>query len=77
MRGIFGHLPFVVVNLDDIPMFSKTVKEHMQQALQLLKDDKLYAKLSRCELFNEKAKFSSHLVGPEGLHTNPDKVASV
>ena len=50
----------MVVYLDDILVFSKTAKEnmeHLKQALQLLKDNKLYARLSKCEFLKEKANF--------------------
>jgi len=43
---------FVVVFIDDILVYSKTFDEHEKHlitVLQILKDKKLYAKLSKCE----------------------------
>ena len=42
---------FIVVFIDDILVYSKSKKEHEEHlriALQLLRDNQLYAKLSKC-----------------------------
>nr|XP_029153239.1 uncharacterized protein LOC112775620 [Arachis hypogaea] len=56
---------FVVVFIDDILVYSKTVKEHEEHlriVLQILKERKLYAKLSKCEFWKEEVKFLGHVV---------------
>ena len=48
---------FVVVFIDDILIYSKTKEEHdenIQIILQALREHKLYAKFSKCELFKDK-----------------------
>ena len=43
---------FILVYLDDILVFSRTVEEHwehLRQALQRLREAKLYGRLHKCE----------------------------
>ena len=80
MKAIFDGIPFALVYLDDILIYSDTPEEHtkhLRQVLQLLRDNKLYAKLSKCEFFEEKARFLGHIVGPDGIQADPDKVSAV
>ncbi|XP_057747511.1 uncharacterized protein LOC130966710 [Arachis stenosperma] len=56
---------FVVVFIDDILVYFKTEKEHeehMRIVLQVLKERKFYAKLSKCEFWKEEEKFLGHMV---------------
>lgn len=45
---------FVIVFMDDILIFSKTMAEHVEQmrlVFQRLKEDKIYAKASKCWIY--------------------------
>ena len=54
MNSVFSKYldKFVLVFLDDILVYSKNEEEHeehLRLALQLLRENKLYAKLSKCD----------------------------
>ena len=71
---------FVLVFLDDILIFSRSVEEHEQhvrQVLELLRQHKLYAKMSKCELFRPSVEFLGHIVDAKGLHMMEDKVKAI
>ena len=71
---------FVLVFLDDILIFSKTLEEHerhVRRVLQVLQNDKLYAKESKCELFKTEVEFLGHLVGRDGVKMMEDKVQAI
>lgn len=82
MQSIFRpHLDdFVIVFLDDILIYSKTRDEHEQhveKVLQLLRQNKLYAKESKCEFFKNEVSFLGHVVGERGISMEEQKVKAV
>ena len=82
MQSIFGpHLDsFVIVFLDDILIFSKTLQEHRKHVrivLELLRNNKLYAKKSKCEFFKQSISFLGHVVSGEGISMEKDKVKAI
>lgn len=82
MHEIFRpHLDnFVLVFLDDILIFSKTLEEHKQhveQVLELLRKNKLFAKESKCELFQERVEFLGHIIDSQGVHMMEDKIKGI
>ncbi|XP_072062330.1 uncharacterized protein [Arachis hypogaea] len=71
---------FIVVFIDDILVYSKTAKEHEEHlriVLQILKERKLYAKLSKYEFWKEEVKFLGHVVSKGGIVVDPSKVEAV
>ena len=72
MNDIFRDLldVCVIVYLDDILVYSKNKEEHEQhlrQVLQRLKDNQLYAKLSKCTFFANSIEYLGHIADGEGL----------
>jgi hypothetical protein len=71
---------FVLVFLDDILVFSRTLEDHVRhvnQVLEVLRKEKLYAKESKCELFKEEVEFLGHQVGRNGVRMMEDKLAAI
>ncbi|GJU50247.1 putative reverse transcriptase domain-containing protein [Tanacetum coccineum] len=61
---------FVIVFIDDILVFSKSKEEHedhLRTVLQILRQEKLYAKFSKCEFWLSRVAFLGHIVSSEGI----------
>ena len=71
---------FVVVFIDDILIYSRTREEHAQHlkiTLQTLHTHQLYAKLEKCEFWQEEVKFLGHVVTRQGVAVDPVKIDAV
>jgi hypothetical protein len=71
---------FVVVFIDDILIFSKTMEEHeehLRLVLEKLRSNHLYAKFSKCEFWLTKVAFLGHVISAGGVLVDPDKVKDV
>ena len=61
---------FVAVFLDDIMFFSKNEehRQHLQKVLEVLRQEKLYAKMSKCEFCKEEIEYLGYICL---LYTSP------
>ena len=68
---------FVMVFIDDILVYSRSEEEHgehLRLVLQMLRDHKLYAKLSKCEFWLKQVAFLGHVISKGGIFVDPSKV---
>jgi hypothetical protein len=71
---------FIVVSIDDILVYSKSMEEHEEHlriVLQRLREHHLYVKFSKCESWIKEVPFLGHVVSPEGIAVDLSKVKEV
>ncbi|GKA20256.1 putative reverse transcriptase domain-containing protein, partial [Tanacetum coccineum] len=71
---------FVIVFIDDILIYSMTREEpveHLRLVLGLLKKEKLYAKLSKCEFWLREVQFLRHVINGNEIHVDPSKIEAI
>jgi len=71
---------FVIVFLDDILIYSRTLaehKQHVRQVLELLRENRLYANAKKCSFFKESVSFLGHVVSGDGISMEEDKVRAI
>ena len=74
------HLKWVIIYLDDIIIFSKTPKEHIQRlrgVFQKLHEAGLKLKLKKCEFFKTKISYLGHIVSRDGIECDPKKIEAI
>ena len=70
----------VVIYLDDVIVFSKSIEDHMQHLEEVLKrfeQHNLKLKPRKCELLRTQVEFLGHVVTSEGVMTSPALVEKV
>ena len=71
---------FILVYLDDILIYSRSVGEHwghLRCALDKLRGAKLYGRLHKCEFLKDKVDYLGFEVGRDGIRTSPEKVRAI
>jgi hypothetical protein len=70
----------VVVFIDDILVYSSSYlehKKHLRKVLEILRENKLYAKLDKCEFWLKEVIFLGHIILAGGICVDPGKVEAV
>ena len=71
---------FILVYLDDILVFSKSVEEHWEHpkiALERLRETKLFGRIHKCEFLKTRVDYLGYEVSEQGIHASPEKVRAV
>ena len=78
---LFDYLnAFVVVYLDDIVVYSKTLTEHekyLRLVFQRLRENKFYVKLEKCEFTQEEITFLGHKISVGLIRMDKGKVQAI
>jgi hypothetical protein len=79
MNGVFREYldKFVIVFLDDILVYSKSKEEHekhLRMVLQVLREHKLYAKLSKCIFYQKKIHYLGNIISIAGIEVDPENI---
>jgi len=71
---------FVLVFFDDILIYRKSREDHVlhvDKVLQLLKEQQLYAKTSKCFFGVKEVDYLGHSVSHEGVKVDPNKIKAM
>ena len=71
---------FVLVFLDDILIFSKTLEEHLEHiktVLGRLRSEKLFGRLQKCDFFRTEVEYLGFDVGAEGIKPSLSKIKAI
>jgi hypothetical protein len=66
----------VIAFVDHLLIYSQTEQEHrthVRSVLELLRQNQLYAKASKCQFGKSKVEFLGHIVGAERFQVEPNK----
>ena len=71
---------FVIIFIDNIPVHSKNEADHeihLRKVLEVLREQKLYAKYAKCKFWESTVHFLGHVISASGIAVDPEKVRPV
>lgn len=78
LHGLIGNICYVY--LDDIIIFGSSLENHLdniQTVFERLTKNNLKIQLDKCEFLKRETEFLGHVITPEGIKPNPDKVKQI
>ncbi|GKB81385.1 reverse transcriptase domain-containing protein [Tanacetum coccineum] len=78
-RTRYGYFEFTIMpfGLTNAPVTREEHEVHLGLVLELLKEEKLYAKFSKCEFWLREVQFFRHVINGGGIHVDPSKIKAV
>jgi hypothetical protein len=79
-QGLINTMKFVLVFVDDILIYSRNLTEHvshLKAVLARLQQYQLFVKISKCSFAQQYLEYLGHIIGIEGVATNPAKILAV
>ena len=71
---------FILVFFDDILMYSRSLQDHLQHlesTFQVLQQNFLLAKKSKCYFAQERIEYLGHFISAEGVSTDPENIMAI
>ena len=71
---------FVIVFIDDILIYSGSKEdheEHLRVVLQILRENQLYVKFSKCQFWLDSVAFLGHVISAKGVYVDPQKIEAI
>ncbi|GJS05937.1 putative reverse transcriptase domain-containing protein [Tanacetum coccineum] len=78
-RTRYGHFKFTVMpfGLTNAPATREEHEVPLGLVLEFFKEEKLYAKFSKCEFWLREVQFLRHVINEDGIHVDPSKIEAV
>jgi hypothetical protein len=81
MNSIFAFFmrKFVLVFMDDILIFSKSLEEHIEHlklVFQVLRKHELFVKFKKCAFAQQQIDYLGHIISADGVATDPTKTSA-
>ena len=67
----------MVVNVSNNSTNKEEHEENMRVKLQVLREHKLYAKLSKCDFYRDRIQYLGLIISEEGISVDPEKIDSI
>jgi hypothetical protein len=82
MNGVFREYldKFVILFLGDILVYSKIEEEHenhLRMIFQVIRENQLYAKLSKCSFYQNQIHYLGNIISKEGIAVDPENIEAI
>ena len=71
---------FIIIFIDDILIYSRSDEEHNHHlilTLDILRRNKLYGKMSKCEFYVSHIQYLGHIILASGISIDPKKIEAI